>query len=171
MKGGVFMRYEYCPKCGGKLSINKTKDKNRPKCIECDFIFYQNPIVGVASIIIKDNLILLGKRKSSYKGKWCIPCGYVEWDEDVYDSLKRETFEETGLIIKNIEAFNVLSNFHNPNQHTVGIWFIVDVESGILTPGDDLEDVKYFSYNSLPELAFPTDIIILEELYKRGMII
>ncbi|WP_429162156.1 NUDIX domain-containing protein [Desulfitispora alkaliphila] len=41
-----------------------------------------------------------GKRNNSYKGQWCIPCGHVEWDEDVYEALKRETFEETGLKVE-----------------------------------------------------------------------
>jgi len=164
------MRYKFCPKCGGELSIEDTKDKNKPKCLDCKFIFYQNPIVGVAAIVIKDKKILLGKRNSSYKDKWCIPCGYVEWDEDVYDAVEREFHEETGLNIKSKSVFNVMSNFHNPNQHTVGIWFLADVKYGDLQAGDDLDLVKYFNYKDIPSLAFPTDNIILEQLYSMKMI-
>ncbi len=164
------MRYKFCPKCGGKLSIKDTMDKNKPKCNECDFIFYQNPIVGVAAIIIEGKKVLLGKRNSSYSGQWCIPCGYVEWDEDVYDAVKREIHEETGLSIKISRVFNVLSNFHNSKQHTVGIWFLANIEDGSLKAGDDLDKVGYFSYDTLPELAFPTDKIILNELYSEGFI-
>lgn len=158
------MRYEYCPKCGGRLSLNDKKEISRPYCTSCGFIFYQNPVVGVAAILIRDNKILLGKRKGSYKGLWCIPCGYVEWDEDVYDAARREFAEETGLKINITAVYKVLSNFHNPEQHSVGIWFLAKEEEGKIAAGDDIEEARFFSYSELPILAFPTDKVVLDEL-------
>ncbi|AOT69242.1 nucleotide triphosphate diphosphatase NUDT15 [Geosporobacter ferrireducens] len=164
------MRYHFCPKCGGTLSIEKTKDPNKPKCTQCSFTFYQNPAVGVAAIVIKDKKLLMGKRQGSYAGQWCIPCGYVEWDEDVYDAVVREFFEETGLKINISYVYTVLSNFHNPAQHTVGIWFMAEVASGTEEAGDDLEEVEYFSYADMPVLAFPTDRDVIEKLKTEGFI-
>ncbi|AKL94816.1 ADP-ribose pyrophosphatase [Clostridium aceticum] len=164
------MRFEFCPKCGGKLSINDVKEINKPKCVDCGFVFYQNPIVGVAAIVLQEGKVLLGKRNSSYSGTWCIPCGYVEWDEDVYEAVAREFQEETGLHIKTKEIFHVLSNFHNPKQHTVGIWFLAEVVDGSLAAGDDLDKVDYFYYEDIPVLAFPTDRIVIDKLYELGLI-
>ncbi|WP_217225721.1 nucleotide triphosphate diphosphatase NUDT15 [Desertibacillus haloalkaliphilus] len=164
------MRYHYCPKCGGRLKLNEQLEKNKPICEQCRFVFYQNPIVGVAAIVIKDQQLLLGKRNSSYKDKWCIPCGYVEYDEDVYDAVQREFNEETGLQIQPRSVYDVQSNFHNPKQHTVGIWFLADVVAGTLAAGDDLDDVDYFDTHRLPELAFPTDRMIINKL-KEGRLI
>lgn len=164
------MRYTHCPKCGGHLSIEKTQDSNKPQCQSCGFVFYQNPAVGVAAIVIKDKQVLMGKRAGSYNSKWCIPCGYVEYDEDVYDAIKREFLEETGLSISIQCVYHVLSNFHNPNQHTVGIWFLAEVTSGRLKADDDLDEVRYFNYGNMPELAFPTDRTVIDKLYKEGKI-
>ncbi|SHJ08336.1 ADP-ribose pyrophosphatase YjhB, NUDIX family [Geosporobacter subterraneus DSM 17957] len=164
------MRYHFCPKCGGALSIEKTQDKNKPQCTQCSFTFYQNPAVGVAAIVIKDQKLLLGKRQGSYAGQWCIPCGYVEWDEDVYDAVIREFYEETGLTISISKVYTVLSNFHNPAQHTVGIWFMAEVMDGEEKAGDDLEEVGYFTFEDMPELAFPTDRIVIEKLKSEELI-
>lgn len=30
-------------------------------------------------------------------GKWCVVCGYLDWDETLSEAVKRETYEETGL--------------------------------------------------------------------------
>ncbi|NMA02848.1 MAG: NUDIX hydrolase [Clostridia bacterium] len=166
------MRYHFCPKCGSKLTLNEQQDKNKPLCQGCGFIFYQNPIVGVAAILIKDKKILLGKRNISYKGKWCIPCGYVEWDEDIYSAIKREFYEETGLIITPKSVYTALSNFHNPEQHTVGIWFLVNEVDGTMKAGDDLDEVQFFNFRDIEEekIAFPTDWIVLNKLKEENLI-
>lgn len=164
------MRYHYCPKCGGRLTLNEKKDRSRPYCTACGFVFYQNPAVGVAAIIIRERKILLGKRKGSYEGLWCIPCGYVEWDEDVYDAARREFEEETGLQIEIASVYTVLSNFHNPSQHTVGIWFLANERGGELKAQDDLSEAVFFAYSDLPDLAFPTDRTVLEQLKAEGYI-
>lgn len=163
------MRYQFCPKCGGALQI--VTNKNEPKCTNCSFIFYQNPIVGVAAIVIHNKKILLGKRNNeSGYGKWCIPSGYVEYDEEVREAAKREFLEETGLTIAIKDVYEVHSNFHNPKQHTVGIWFLANVIGGKLAASDDLSAVQYFSYEEIPELAFETDRLVLDRLKRDNLL-
>lgn len=168
------MRYQFCPKCGGHLSADLTGDVNRPKCEACGFIFYQNPAVGVAAIVIESRKVLLGRRKASYKGMWCIPCGYVEYSEDVRESLVREMKEETGLDVTLGRVFEVYSNFHNPNQHTVGLWFLTEEVKGEAVAMDDLDEVRYFTFEEIASnglvLAFPTDKRVIEALKIQNMI-
>lgn len=168
------MRYKHCPHCGGRLSLDKTNNPSQPQCVVCAKIFYQNPAVGVAAIIIHDNKILLGKRNGSYSGLWCIPCGYVEYYEDVREALIREIKEETNLEITLGEVFDVHSNFHNPDQYTVGIWFLVKEFWGELIPGDDVEKLEFYTAAEIKaqgiRLAFPTDIEVLDALAKSGTI-
>lgn len=168
------MRYKFCPHCGGRLSIMETGSLSSLKCVDCNKVFYQNPAVGVAVIVIKDKKILLGRRNISYNGLWCIPCGYVEYYEDVRDAAVREFKEETALDVKLGEVFNIYSNFHNPEQHTVGIWFLAEEYCGEMRPGDDIDKLDYFSMGEIREkgieLAFPTDKLILSELEERGIL-
>lgn len=42
--------------------------------------------------------ILLTRRNiDPYKGKWCLPCGHINLNENVKDAVIREVREETGL--------------------------------------------------------------------------
>ncbi len=163
-------RFYYCPKCGGDLRYKVYGDRDRLTCSDCGYIFYENPVVGVAIVVLdRDGRILMGRRNSSYcGGMWCIPCGYVEYDEDVFDAAMREFKEETGLDVKIKKVFTVQSNFHNPETHTVGIWFEAEVVGGELKASEDLDEVGYFDLSSPPPLAFPTDVLVIEKLKQRN---
>ena len=131
---------------------------------------YENPIVGVAAIILdEDGKILLVRRSPNitYPGLWCIPCGYLEYDEDVRVGIVREIAEETNLVIEPSEVFTVHSNFHNPQQHTVGIWFLSKVVSGIPLAGDDASELGWIELTDPPSLAFPTDKLVLAALLAK----
>ncbi len=162
-------RFFYCPKCGGGLYYSRHGERDRLTCSKCGYIFYENPVVGVAVIVLNgEGKILLGRRSgSSYRGLWCIPCGYVEYDEDVFDAAVRELKEETGLDAKIKEVYTVQSNFHNPEVHTVGIWFIAESAAGELRAQGDLDEVGYFDLMSPPPLAFPTDEAVIKKLAQE----
>ncbi|MCL6611307.1 MAG: NUDIX domain-containing protein [Peptococcaceae bacterium] len=161
-------RFFFCPKCGGGLGYVRHGPRQRLTCGRCGYIFYENPAVGVAAIVMDEKgRILLGRRTGTYRGLWCIPCGYVEYDEDVYEAVIREFKEETNLDIKVTGIFSVLSNFHNPELHTVGIWFKAEVVGGEPKAQSDIDQLGYFHPGELPPLAFPTDAKVIREIQAR----
>jgi ADP-ribose pyrophosphatase YjhB (NUDIX family) len=98
---------------------------------------------------------------------WCIPCGHVEWDEDIRLCAHRELKEETGVDVAVGPVFDVHSNFHDPEHQTVGVWFLGRLIGGQLQPGSDAREVKFFALEALPErMAFPTDLLICEKLTR-----
>lgn len=162
-------RFFYCPVCGGTLKQEIIVGEKRRVCSSCHRINFENPIVGTAGIVLSnEKKILLGRRAEhvSYAGLWCIPCGYVEYNEDIRQAVVREMKEETGLDVLCGKVFAVHSNFHNPKQHTVGVWFMCDIISGIPQPGDDVVELGWFKLDELPDLAFPTDYIVIDDLTK-----
>jgi len=154
--------FRFCPFCGQALTTYHDGERLRRRCKDCNWIHYRNPTVGVAVILLSDEGLWLGKRRS---GGWCIPCGHVEWDESIQEAARREALEEIGVEVSLRQIFSVHSNFHNPDQHTVGIWFLVEAQD--LSPasaGGDLIELKPFPLEQIPELVFPTDRLVIEEI-------
>ena len=66
----------YCPVCGGPLVYKFAYGMDRLCCTKCGRINYENPVVGVAAIILNEQgKILLVKRApdTTVPNKWCIP--------------------------------------------------------------------------------------------------
>ncbi len=154
--------FRYCPLCATPLVPFRDEGRQRRRCPACGWVHYRNPTVGVAVILLEGGRLLLGERRS---GGWCIPCGHVEWEEDVESAARREFREETGLEVRLEGVFAVHSNFHNPRQHTVGIWYLGRRVGGRLRPGGDLIRVAFFAPEALPPLVFPTDRRVVARLW------
>lgn len=63
--------------------------------------------VGCGIILEKDGTILLQHRTD--EDNWCIPGGIMEIGETFEQTAKRETYEETGLEVKELELFGIYS--------------------------------------------------------------
>ena len=159
----------FCPRCG-EAEIARPEGPF-PVCAACGFSRRRFPLVGVA-VVIRDEegRVLLGRRAyGTWPGLWCIPCGAVEWDEHVREAAEREFLEETGIEVRTGDVVAVHSNFHQPEKHSVGIWFAGEVVGGELERGDgELMEADWFDPAEPPELAFPTDALVLKQLAAAG---
>lgn len=103
-------------------------------------------IAVVVKVIAKDirgnSYILAVKRgkgtpDSEYIGKYCMPCGYLDYDETTKQAAQRELQEETGLTFP-ISDFKLVSINDDPKgDKRQNVTFRYLVKS--LTPIEDLE--------------------------------
>jgi 8-oxo-dGTP pyrophosphatase MutT (NUDIX family) len=52
---------------------------------------------------VNDNWHILlmqrGVAAPDFNGYWCLPCGYLDWDETLCQAMIREVYEESGLLL------------------------------------------------------------------------
>ena len=128
----------------------------------------KKPKVGVGVIVIKENKVLLGKRKNSHgEGSWCFPGGHLEFNESLENCAKREVLEETGIEIKNIR-FEIITNdiFKDEEKHYITIFMLSEYDSGevkVMEP-EKCEKWDWFEWNNLPEPLF----LPIQNLLRKG---
>ena len=157
--------FQYCPLCGGPLSKVSEGSHQRMRCEGCSYIHYRNPAPAAGVLVLQDGKVLLVQRRfEPYRGKWSIPSGFIEYDEDVSVTAGRELLEETGLAVAIDELHAVESCFDDPRGNTLLVLYRGHITGGELRAGDDAEDVRFFSLDDLPELAFEAHRKVLGEL-------
>jgi len=161
----IIETYKFCPKCGSRNDLVNNCSYARCVCSCCGFTSYKNPVPGVSVLIENNGMVLLGRRAASSfaAGKWCLPCGFVEYDEDIRTAAIREVKEETGLTIELRSIIQVTSNFLSADLHSVVIVFLAKVKNGLARPGDDIDKLDWFQIKGeLPPLGFDADREIIE---------
>jgi ADP-ribose pyrophosphatase YjhB (NUDIX family) len=64
-------------------------------------VIFRHPITGVSIIpVLEDGSLVLVRRRDT--GKWGLPGGFVDWGEDIPQTVSRELEEETGLSLLKI---------------------------------------------------------------------
>lgn len=131
-------------------------------------------ISGAGVLLIdKDKKVLLQLRTDS--NSWGIPGGCLNIGESLEAAAKREVYEETGLIVDDLQLFNVYSGekqhwiYPDGNEvYIVSTVFISNSFHGILR-ADEVEskEVKFFHIDNMPEEIISTSIPIIEDLKNK----
>ena len=116
---------------------------------------YATPKVDIRAAIIKDNAILLVQEKMD--NLWALPGGWADVGEAPSLAVTRETKEETGLDIKPVKIVGVYDANRDGRPleffHAFKIVFHCEVTGGSPTISDETLDVRYHSFDELPELS------------------
>jgi 8-oxo-dGTP diphosphatase len=167
-------RLNYCPRCGAYFEKKELGKFVRQICGQCNFVYYLNPDPGITVLIRSpDKKILIGKRaeKARYGNKWCLPGGYIEYEETFIETAHREVWEETGLEIHIEGIVNVVSNLLDDCHHTIVIILIADVSRGRPQPGDDLIELRWIDRDQHVRMdyAFEADRKIIDSYFQGNM--
>ena len=153
----------YCPRCGTPVIQAIRFGRQRPICPRCAWIFFADPKVAVALLVVNEGKILFVQRSNEpYRGLWSLPAGFVDAGEDPVEAAVRECREETGLEVRVIELLDLLSGQEHPRGANLLIVYRGEILLGILRPGDDAEQAGFFDLRDLPPLAFASTRTILE---------
>ncbi len=107
------------------------------------------------ALIIQKGKVLLVKRKfEPYKGFWAVPGGFVEEGETVEEACRREALEETGVKVKLVKFVGVYSDPKRDPRGTITVAFIAKPLSKKGKGDVEVESVKWFGLDELPEIGF-----------------
>jgi len=161
----------YCPQCGHALEDRFAFGKMRRACPACDTVYFQDPKVAAAVLVERDGQVLLVRRSiAPEQGKWSLPAGFVDADEDPRQAAVRECLEETGVQVAITGLFDVLFGREHPRGASILIVYSGQIIGGNPRAQDDADAADFFDSAALPPLAFTTTSAILEKWRsaKRG---
>ena len=130
----------------------------------------QNPKVGVAVIITKDDKVLLMKRKGVHgTGTWTTPGGHLDFGETPEQCGAREAKEEVGLDVVDLR-FRAFTNdiFESDGQHYISIWMDGKSISGepTIAAEEEVAEIGWFAWDALPSPLFlPLENLLKENSY------
>jgi len=90
---------------------------------------YLSRAAAVVIRVVNGNSVLLVKRGTSVNntGKWCMPCGYLDYDETLIEAAMRELYEETGYIASPSD-FIMTSIDDNPSSNLQNVSIIYQID-------------------------------------------
>jgi ADP-ribose pyrophosphatase YjhB (NUDIX family) len=145
----------FCMRCGCRLGEADRFGRSRPVCPDCGWIYFADPKVAAAVLVERaDEVLLVRRLYDPERGRWSLPAGFIDAGEDPQRAAERECLEETGLVVQVRALRDVLYGQDHPRGAHIIIIYEADLLSGVLQPGDDVDDAAFFSRGSLPPLAF-----------------
>lgn len=158
----------FCPHCGRAWEHCGSEPS---RCAHCQRRTFRNPYPAVSVLVIDGEKFLLCRRRvgAFQGGRWCLPCGYIGYEEDFLTAARREVLEETGLGVTVTGILSVVSNFFQPDLHSLVVVMVAEPTLVTTKPvaGDDIDLAQWFDDPfSLPEMAFEADIHIIQRRFE-----
>ena len=131
-----------------------------------------NPIVGVGTVILRNDEVLIIQRASEPdKGLWSVPGGKVDYGEPCKVAAIREVKEETNLDIddKDIKLVDIVNKVIKDEEgkikfHFVIVDYVTHKFKGNVTPSDDALQAKWVKYSDLNKYEYP---LTIKKLFKK----
>lgn len=146
--------FKYCPLCRTSLVKRFIDNLNRKMCESCGWINYKNPLPAVACLVLnhKKELLLVRRAVEPFIGEWCLPGGFIEFNETIPIAGKRELKEETGLTGKAlgfVGAYVQTSRMYG-SVLIVGLEYKVDKKRA--KASDDAMEARFIHIKKLPPI-------------------
>jgi 8-oxo-dGTP diphosphatase len=131
------------------------------------------PQVGLAVIVEREGRVLLLKRTGAHgEGTWAPPGGHLEFGETLEECAARETLEETGVVIGDVDFLAITNDlFPSEQKHYLTVWVRATYLSGQATVAypDKVAEVSWVSWVELPQHLFiPFDNLLSGRSYPRA---
>ncbi len=133
--------------------------------------------VGAKAIIHYDGKILLLRESSEYldgfeTGKWDVPGGRIESEEEIRDGLVREVIEECGLTVVPGEILGVFDGFpiiRGEKCHVVRVYFLCKAQSNDIVLSTDHDAYDWIDPSAVGDKVLMNDIEEMLQLAQQKL--
>lgn len=108
-------------------------------------------LIGTTGIFFNDKKeVLLVKHTYRNSTSWSLPGGYLKSREHPKETLEREVYEETGIVVSADEQLKIRTD---RDFSRLDITFVGTYLRGDFRPSKEVSEAKFFSFESLPLLS------------------
>jgi len=122
---------------------------------------YPRPAVTADVAVLRleelPEILLIQRKELPFKNNWALPGGFMEMEETLEETARRELMEETSIRAGELIRFDSYDKpGRDPRGRTITQVFVMiwKAEMGIPKAGSDAASIQWFGLNELPELAF-----------------
>jgi ADP-ribose pyrophosphatase YjhB (NUDIX family) len=147
----------FCPACGRPVEPRTLEADHRPRLVCPEgHVTWRNPRIVVGTLPVRDGRLYLARRAiEPARGLWGNPSGFLELGESTQEGARRETEEETQLLV---EIGRLIGVYSRPHAGVITIVYEASVVGGAPEPAAETSEVRDFGPDEIPwdELAFST---------------
>lgn len=147
--------HKFCSHCGTETQAHAAEFAM--VCPACNYHQYPRVQPCVITVITRgDDEILLAKNAKNKSNMYGLIAGFVEVGETLEQAVQRETLEEVGIHVDNIQY---LSSQPWPFPSNLMIAFKAEYASGeLVLQEEEISDAQFFKFDQLPETPFSGSI-------------
>lgn len=150
---------QFCGACGEKTVLSEN-DRSRV-CPDCRYPLFPRLAPAMIVSVERDDEILLARSPHFPAGIMSVLAGFVEPGESAEEAVQREVFEETSILVEDVEYFSSQA-WPFPNSLMLG--FRARYASGeIRVDGVEIERAEWFKAREMPNF-FPGRVSISQWL-------
>ena len=174
MKTYTPQKYRYCPMCGSKLVQLDIDGKAYQACPDrelCKWIHWGHTPITSAVIVLdpknSEKVLLVKRGRDPFKGLWSLPAGFAEYGELPKDAAERELREEVDLSAGKLNMIGQYLETSHPKTFSVLNVFVASNVGGKASHADDAVDMAYYSWKALPEMAFASQVLAINDFFRK----
>ena len=141
--------FRFCPNCQSQNFDFENCVKFH--CNDCGFVYYHNIAAAVAVILkFKDKILFTVRNVDPDKGKWDLPGGFIDPNENAQEAACREIKEELGLDLQPSDLIFVTTSpnnylYKNVPYRTMDLFFECELPSDkiTITAEDEIKELLW----------------------------
>jgi len=145
-------RHRFCSNCGMPTVVSEAGWKR--DCPSCKTMHFPRTDPVAIMLAINGDRCLLGRQARFGTGMWSCLAGFIEPGETIEDAVRRETFEEAGIVCGNVRYF-ASQPWPFPMSLMIGA-HAQALSVDIKVDTSELEDARWFSRDEAAAMLMKT---------------